>query len=88
MRKIRLGRTGIEATAQSFGALPIQRTETEEAVRILRAAVDGGINYFDTARAYSDSEVKVGEASKRLSAWATAALSASQATGSMWQRRP
>ena len=62
MRKIRLGRTGIEATAQSFGALPIQRTETEEAVRILRAAVDGGINYFDTARAYTDSEEKIGKA--------------------------
>ena len=46
----------------AFGALPIQRVSTEMAVKLLRRAYEGGMRFFDTARAYSDSEVKVGEA--------------------------
>jgi predicted aldo/keto reductase-like oxidoreductase len=34
----------------------------EDAVAILRRAYEGGMRYFDTARAYSDSESKVGAA--------------------------
>lgn len=45
-----------------FGALPIQRITKEEAAKLLRKAYDGGITYFDTARAYSDSEEKIGYA--------------------------
>ena len=62
MKKIRLGRTGLEVTVVSFGALPIQRISIEEAGRILRRAYDAGINFYDTARAYSDSEEKMGVA--------------------------
>ena len=62
MRNIILGKTGIEAPQNGFGALPIQRTDKEEAVRILRRAYEGGMRYFDTARAYSDSEEKLGAA--------------------------
>ena len=62
MDKIRLGRTGLMVTRSGFGALPIQRVPMDEAVRILRAAVDGGINFIDTARGYSDSEEKIGRA--------------------------
>ena len=62
MTKIQLGSTGIEIEKNGFGCLPIQRITKEEAVRLLRKAVDGGINYFDTARAYSDSEEKLGYA--------------------------
>ena len=62
MDKIRLGRTGLMVTASSFGALPVQRVPMEEAKKLLRMAYDGGINYFDTANAYSDSEEKIGEA--------------------------
>ena len=36
--------------------------EKEAAVRILRRAYSGGMRFFDTARAYSDSEEKLGEA--------------------------
>ncbi|MHC4873489.1 MAG: aldo/keto reductase, partial [Planctomycetota bacterium] len=57
---IRLGRTNLEVTRTSFGALPIQRVEMKEAVKILRLAYDAGINFYDTARAYSDSEEKLG----------------------------
>lgn len=62
MQTVRLGRTGLIVTKNGFGALPIQRTGIEEAKKILRKAYEGGINYFDTARFYTDSEEKLGEA--------------------------
>lgn len=57
---VRLGSTGIVVNKNGFGALPIQRISDEEAVYLLRKAYDGGMRFFDTARAYSDSEHKVG----------------------------
>ncbi|MDD6681769.1 MAG: aldo/keto reductase [Clostridiales bacterium] len=62
MDTIRLGRTGLIVNKNGFGALPVQRTNMEEACRILRKAYENGINYFDTARAYTDSEEKLGRA--------------------------
>lgn len=62
MEMIRLGRTGLHVTKNGFGALPVQRVGMEEACRILRKAYEGGINYFDTARFYTDSEEKIGTA--------------------------
>ena len=62
MRQITLGSTGITVPQNAFGALPVQRVSTEMAVKLLRRAYEGGMRFFDTARAYSDSEVKVGEA--------------------------
>lgn len=62
MRKIRLGKSELMVTSTSFGALPIQRLTKEEAGRILRRAYELGINYFDTANAYTDSEEKIGYA--------------------------
>ena len=59
---VTLGKTGIKAQKQAFGCLPIQRISKEDAVSLLHRAYDGGMNYFDTARAYSDSEEKVGAA--------------------------
>lgn len=61
MKTITLGTTGITAPQNGFGALPIQRDDMETSVKILRKAFDGGITFFDTARAYSDSEEKVGK---------------------------
>lgn len=62
MKEIILGSTGIKVPQNGFGALPIQRVSVDEAVKILRKAYDGGMRFFDTARAYSDSEIKLGEA--------------------------
>lgn len=62
IKKITLGRTGITVPQNAFGALPIQRDSKEVSVKILRKAYDGGMTFFDTARAYSDSEFKLGEA--------------------------
>ena len=60
MDTIRLGRTGLVVSKNGFGALPVQRVTKEDAVHLLRRAYEGGINYFDTARVYSDSEEKLG----------------------------
>ena len=60
MQTVRLGRTNIVVSKNGFGALPIQRISNEEAIHLLRKAYDGGINYFDTARFYTDSEEKIG----------------------------
>ena len=60
MQTVRLGKTNLTVSKNGFGALPVQRVGMEEAVRLLRKAYDGGINYFDTARFYTDSEEKIG----------------------------
>ena len=62
MRQITLGKTGITVPQNAFGCLPIQRVSKEAAVKLLRRAYDGGMRFFDTARAYSDSEEKIGYA--------------------------
>lgn len=62
MNMVTLGSTGIQVPQNGFGALPIQRDSKEVAVKIVRRAYEGGMRFFDTARAYSDSEEKVGEA--------------------------
>ena len=62
MREILLGKTGIRVPQNAFGALPIQRVDMDMAVKLLRGAYEGGMRFFDTARAYSDSEEKMGQA--------------------------
>ncbi|GHU74102.1 aldo/keto reductase [Spirochaetia bacterium] len=57
-----LGRTGLKVNKDAFGALPVQRVEKSAAVKLLQKALDGGINLFDSARGYSDSEEKIGAA--------------------------
>lgn len=60
MEKRTLGRTGLQVTAIGFGGLPMQRCTLDEAGPVLHAALDAGINFVDTARAYTDSEEKIG----------------------------
>ena len=62
MVKVTLGNTGITVEKNAFGALPIQRISTQEAVKLLRKAYESGVTFFDTARFYTDSEEKLGEA--------------------------
>lgn len=62
MRQVTLGKTGITVPQNAFGALPVQRVDMNTAVKLLRRAYDGGMRFFDTARAYSDSEEKLGAA--------------------------
>ena len=62
MKMVTLGTTGITVPQNAFGALPVQRVDLSTAVSILRKAYEGGMRFFDTARAYSDSEEKLGHA--------------------------
>ncbi len=61
MERVTLGSTGITVCKNGFGALPIQRISVENAADLVRYAFEHGIDFFDTARAYSDSEIKLGE---------------------------
>jgi predicted aldo/keto reductase-like oxidoreductase len=67
----KLGRTGMEVSAVGFGGIPIMGARCpvgcvpeEEAVRVVRYALDKGITFIDTARSYSDSERRIGMAIK------------------------
>ena len=64
MQTVRLGKTDLEVSKNGFGALPIQRITKKDAVYLLQKAFYNGINYFDSARWYTDSEEKLGEAFK------------------------
>ena len=60
--KMRLGKTNLEVNKNGFGALPIQRCDMQLAVEILKKAYENGINFYDTAHFYTDSEEKMGNA--------------------------
>lgn len=62
IKNITLGSTGITVPQNGFGALPVQRVDMDMACKLLKGAYDGGMRFFDTARAYSDSEEKIGNA--------------------------
>ena len=57
-----LGRTDLEVNKNGFGALPIQRRNMKDSIEILLKAYDNGINFYDTARFYTDIEAKLGNA--------------------------
>jgi aryl-alcohol dehydrogenase-like predicted oxidoreductase len=74
MNQRRLGRTGLRVSEIAFGGVEIglpygigvkskaDMPSEAEAVRLLHSALDGGINFFDTARMYGTSEVIMGRA--------------------------
>lgn len=62
MEMVTLGKTGITVNKNGFGALPIQRITKDDAVKLAVKVFDAGITFFDTARLYTDSEEKLGEA--------------------------
>ena len=60
MQYVTLGRTGLKISRLGFGGIPIQRVSAEYAGQLLRKAYEAGVNFFDTARSYTDSEEKMG----------------------------
>ena len=62
MRYVQLGNTGLEVSEVGFGGIPIIRLSSDEAVKVLMKAYDGGITFYDTANMYLDSEEKMGKA--------------------------
>lgn len=57
-----LGKTGLTVSRVGFGGIPIQRITKEESPALLRAVHEAGINYIDSARAYTVSEEYLGYA--------------------------
>jgi aryl-alcohol dehydrogenase-like predicted oxidoreductase len=69
MKKRTLGKSGLEVSALGFGCMGLSfgfgpATEKNEAIKVIRAAYDGGVTFFDTAEAYGPfaNEELVGEA--------------------------
>ena len=61
MDNVRLGKTNLEVNKIGFGALPIQRRNMDDSLAILNRAYESGIDFYDTARFYTDSEEKLGK---------------------------
>jgi predicted aldo/keto reductase-like oxidoreductase len=62
---VTLGRTGIRVKKLGFGGIPIQRVEEAQAVDAVRYAVEKGVDFIDTSRAYTNSEERIGMALKQ-----------------------
>jgi uncharacterized protein len=59
-KEVCLGATGLKVLRMGMGGIPIQRLSMDQSIRLLENAVAAGINFFDTARIYTDSESKFG----------------------------
>ena len=66
MDRVTLGRTGLNVCKNGFGALPIQRISCEEAAKLIVKAYQNGVDLFDTANFYTDSEKKIGIAMPQM----------------------
>ncbi len=64
-KEVVLGATGLKAIRMGMGGIPIQRLSPAQTDRLLENAVATGINFFDTARIYTDSESKFGRVLSR-----------------------
>ncbi|HSA26619.1 MAG TPA: aldo/keto reductase [Phycisphaerae bacterium] len=56
-------RSGLKVHRVSIGAMRLPKGD-DEAVTLLRQAIDAGLIYIDTSRGYGDSEIKVGKSLK------------------------
>ncbi len=64
MEKRILGRTDMNVSVVGFGGIPLQGLPQSEAEKVLLHAVEKGVNFFDSARGYTDSEEKIGRSLK------------------------
>lgn len=62
MEYVTLGKTGLKISRMGLGGIPIQRTDAEGVKTLAHQLVEAGINYIDTARAYTVSEEYLGYA--------------------------
>ena len=65
MEKVRIGKTNLIVTKLGWGGIPIQRAGEREAVSVIRAVIEMGVDLLDTARAYTNSEHRIGLALQR-----------------------
>lgn len=66
MQYVSLGRTGLTISRLGFGGIPIQRIDQPGTRALLKAVHEAGINYIDTARAYTVSESWIGQSLEEL----------------------
>ena len=59
-KEVQLGATALKIVRMGMGGIPIQRLELKQSDLVLEKALAAGINFFDTARIYTDSESKFG----------------------------
>jgi len=59
-----LGKTGLKVSPIGLGCAQLGSSRTVYAVQVVERALEKGVNYFDTARGYWDSEIKLGVALK------------------------
>jgi uncharacterized protein len=59
--RVRFGRTGLTVSRLALGGIPIQRVSRQEGARLVRDALELGINFIDTAHSYGYSEEVMGE---------------------------
>jgi uncharacterized protein len=64
MKRMVLGKTGIEAARMGFGGIPIQRVSESQAVEVVLYALEKGMDFIDTSRMYTNSETRIGKALK------------------------
>lgn len=62
MEKRPYGATGIELSVIGFGGILVRDETPEEASRLVSQAIDWGINYFDVAPSYGNSQERLGPA--------------------------
>lgn len=62
MKYTTLGKTNLKISAVGLGGIPIQKTDIAGVKSVLDACEETGINYIDTARAYTVSEEYLGAA--------------------------
>jgi predicted aldo/keto reductase-like oxidoreductase len=67
MERARLGRTHITVKKLGWGGIPIQRVSEDQAVPVIQAAVEMGVDLIDTARGYTTSERRIGLALQKTS---------------------
>jgi len=64
MEKRAFGKTGMDISIIAFGGIAVDKTKAPDAEEIVAFAIDRGVNYFDSAPSYGDSQYTLGNALK------------------------
>ena len=64
MQHRKLGKSGLEVSVIGLGGGMLGSSDNSYTLKVIKRAIDLGVNYFDTAHSYPDSEVKLGQALK------------------------
>ena len=62
MKRVTIGKTGLEVNRLGFGGIPIQTVDEDQAIGTVLHAIERGIDFIDTSRMYTTSERRIGKA--------------------------